>query len=125
MEEHATNLIELLVNNKKKKRSDDTNKDLRIKLFETLNVLIDENSQYEDNDLKKLLIDFFNLYISINTHIVKHHGTINDVRNIVDTMIDNIISKTETIKNEEVTKVINLVKDKKEKMEFINIEKIT
>lgn len=124
MEEHATNLIELLVNNKKKKRSEDTNKDLRIKLFETLNVLIDENIE-NDNDLKKLLIDFFNLYISINTHIVKHHGTINDVRNIVDTMIDNIISKTETIKNEEVTKVINLVKDKKAKIEFINIEKIT
>lgn len=124
MEEQATNLIELLVNNKKKKRSDDSNNDLRFKLFEILNVLIDENSE-NDNDIKKLLIDFFNLYISINTHIIKHHGAINDVKNIIDTMIDNIISKTETIKNKEVTRVINLVKDKKEKLEFINIEKIT
>ena len=124
MEEHTTNLIELLVNNKKKKRSEDANKDLRIKLFEILDVIIDENIS-QNNDLKKNLIEFFNLYISINTYIVKHHGNIREVKNIVDTMINNVVSKTETINSDEITKVINLVKDKKDKFEFINIEKIT
>lgn len=124
MEEHTTNLIELLVNNKKKKRGEDANKDLRIKLFEILDVIIDENIS-QNNDLKKNLIEFFNLYISINTYIVKHHGNIREVKNIVDTMINNVVSKTETINSDEITKVINLVKDKKDKFEFINIEKIT
>ena len=124
MEEHTTNLIELLVNNKKKKKSDDANKDLRIKLFEILDVIIDENIS-QNNDLKKNLIEFFNLYISINTYIVKHHGNIREVKNIVDTMINNVVSKTETINSDEITKIINLVKDKKDKFEFINIEKIT
>lgn len=140
MEEPTTKLIELLVNNKKKKKSDNGNKDLRIKLLEILDVLIDdnqnennqnenqnENNQNENNqnDLKKMLINFFNLYITINSHILKHHGNIKDIKNIIDNMIDNIISKTETIKSEEITKVINIIKDKKHKIEFINIEKIT
>ena len=47
-----------------------------------------------------------------------------DIRHLLDTLIDNVINRTHTINNTEVTKVLNLVKEKKEKLEFINVEKI-
>lgn len=133
MKEHDTNLIELLVNNKKKKRSDDNNKDLRVKLFEILDVLINEeknqNNSHDLNVLKKSVIEFFNLYININTYIQQYHANNieieKDIKDIISNMVDNAISKVETINNVDLTKVINLVKEKKEKIQFINIEKIT
>ena len=133
MKEHDTNLIELLVNNKKKKRSDDNNKDLRVKLFEILDVLINEeknqNNSHDLNVLKKSVIEFFNLYININTYIQQYHANNieieKDIKDIISNMVDNAISKVETINNVDLTKVINLVKEKKGKIQFINIEKIT
>lgn len=133
MKEHDTNLIELLVNNKKKKRSDDNNKDLRVKLFEILDVLINEeknqNNSHDLNVLKKSVTEFFNLYININTYIQQYHANNieieKDIKDIISNMVDNAISKVETINNVDLTKVINLVKEKKEKIQFINIEKIT
>ena len=41
-------------------------------------------------------------------------------------IINNVFERTQTINNnEDLTKVLNLVKEKKEKLEFINVDKIT
>ena len=130
MEEHTSKLIDLLVNNKKKKKIETDNVDLKNNLLEILEILINRDSNLESHhcqDLKTLLIDFFNLYtiLSINIKLYHCNNIERDIRHLLDTLIDNVIDRTHTIKNTDVTKVLTLVKEKKEKLEFINVEKLT
>lgn len=130
MEEHTSKLIDLLVNNKKKKKSEDATLDLKNNLLEILEILINRESNLESHycqDLKTLLIDFFNLYtiLSINIKLYHCNNIERDIRHLLDTLIDNVIDRTHTINNTDVTKVLTLVKEKKEKLEFINVEKLT
>ena len=72
--------------------------------------------------------EFLNLYIviSINIRLYHFHDIEHDIHHILDNIIDNVFEKIHTINNnEDLTKVINLVKEKKEKLEFINVDKIT
>lgn len=135
MENQTSKLIELLVNNKKKKRIIDDNINLRDKLFEILEILIDRETHttvthhyHHYQDLTRLLVEFCNLYIIISINIRLYHfdNIESDIHYILNNIIDNVFDKINTINNNEgLTKVMNLVKEKKEKLEFINVDKIT
>ena len=131
MNNHTSKLIELLVNNKKKKKPNNDNVNLRDKILEILEILINRDSQtmelHHHQDLKILLIEFFNLYIVISINIRLYHfcDIEHDIHHILDTIIDSVIERSQIIKNNELTMVLNLVKDKREKLEFINVDKIT
>ena len=131
MNNHTSKLIELLVNNKKKKKPNNDNVNLRDKILEILEILINKDSQtmelHHYQDFKKLLIEFFNLYIVISINIRLYHlyDIEHDIHHILDKIIDSVIERSQIIKNNELTMVLNLVKDKREKLEFINVDKIT
>ena len=131
MDNHTSKLIELLVNNKKKKKPNNDNVNLRDKILEILEILINKDSQtmelHHYQDFKKMLIEFFNLYIVISINIRLYHlyDIEHDIHHILDKIIDSVIERSQIIKNNELTMVLNLVKDKREKLEFINVDKIT
>ena len=100
-------------------------------MIQVLELLINQESKsidkHQSQDFKKLLLEFFNLYIiiSINIRLYHFNDISKDIKYIINTLIDNVIERTSSIDNKDTIKLLKLVKEKKEKIEFINVEKLT
>ena len=126
--------INLIENLKKKKRFNDNTKAISIiktELVNIINYLININidskdCKYIESELfiKQNLIKFIELYININRNLININEKTKVVRDILNTLIDDVIMKIENNKNEEMLKIIDLNKEKIKIEKYKNIELI-
>ena len=129
--------INLIENLKKKKRFNDNTKAINIiktELVNIINYLININIDSKDSKdckyieselfIKQNLIKFIELYININRNLININEKTKVVRDILNTLIDDVIMKIENNKNEEMLKIIDLNKEKIKIEKYKNIDLI-
>lgn len=135
MESHKICDLDLIENTKKKNKKEDKAKfflhDLKNKLFNIIDNLIDHDTklQKKEDNIKIMLVKFIEIYININRSLKNRYNKNSIVKEIINEtisdMIDNIIFRC---KDDEtlIKEIVILKKIKRENTEKIeSIEKIT
>lgn len=121
--------LNLIENTKKKKIVKRNINDLKDKLNNIIDVIIDcnvnFNSKIKNHELKNLLIKFIEIYININRHIKLQNYKINEkniINDLINDLVDNVIYRC--CNNKELDKEITLI-DNYKKNYNLKIDKIT
>lgn len=120
--------LNLIENKTKKKKKIDNNLNLlKEELINIINslIFIDNNSKCKINEsqnfIKNNLVKFIELYININRNMINLNENNKIVRELVNTLIDDVLLKLSENKNTEILKVIDLNKEKIKIEKYKNI----
>tara|TARA_Y100000022_G_C13153385_1_gene330555 strand:- start:122 stop:523 length:402 start_codon:yes stop_codon:yes gene_type:complete len=125
--------LNLIENIKKKKKNKNYDLEIQIVLEELYNsidnlIFLNNNGNCKINEsqkfIKKNLLKFIELYININRNLINLNSKNKIVREILNTLLDDIIEKCINTKNDEIVKIIELNKEKIKIEKFKNINMI-
>ena len=119
--------ITMIENTKKTKKKNTNFKDLKAELYDIINNLIEldfENTNHIDSIeyIKNQLPLFMKLYININRNIKNISVSDKIIKTLIDEMVNDVIYRCEPLKDNNITKNIEMIK--KEKIEFNSITRI-
>ena len=125
--------LNLIENIKKKKKNKNYDLEIQIVLEELYNsidnlIFLNNNGNCKINEshkfIKKNLLKFIELYININRNLINLNSKNKIVREILNTLLDDIIEKCINTKNDEIVKIIELNKEKIKIEKYKNINMI-
>jgi hypothetical protein len=124
-------ILELIENKKKKKiNNSDKNlqklKDTKVTLIECLDYIIEnETISYDRKFLKKELVKLFECYLNVRLHLNKYNSNYTMIKSIINELIDSVTNVSEKSNSESIEKFIEIVKRERTKLDGpVNVKKI-
>ena len=119
--------LKLIENRKKTKKKLLYNlESLKYELYEIVDTIIDYDFSYINSDIstdyiKKQLLEFLKLYINLNRNIKNINGNNKIIHSVVNDLINNVVYRCETMKDETIIKHINEIKKEKLEIDIVSM----
>jgi len=119
--------LKLIENRKKTKKKLLYNlESLKYELYEIVDTIIDYDFSYINSDIstdyiKKQLLEFLKLYINLNRNIKNINGNNKIIHSVVNDLINNVVYRCETMKDDTIIKHINEIKKEKLEIDIVSM----